>query len=335
MVARRKVLHTAPDINAIKRCILLTAIILAVRFSARAETQHAKLPRVGIIHQGGPYYRAIDGLIDGLRELTYERGKHFSVEIRDGNGDRKAVEEAAKSFERDGFNLIYTLAGSVTTAAKQVTIGIPIVFAVGSDPTLLKLVNSFSHPAGVHFMLTDLTGKRLEIFKEIVPRLRRVLTFYNPNNRGAKEAAKLANETASAFGISLMERHVETVEDLKQGLKTLNVKELDGYFFTSDAMVASQAQLIVNAGRTKKFPTMFHEGSLVAQGGLASYGLSFHEIGPASAKYVHRVLTGTKPGELPVETVDKLELTVNLATAKALRLIIPHDVLVRADKVIR
>jgi len=319
--------------------ILIAIIIALVGYGATGEAQQAKVYRVGVIHQGGPYYAAINGLRDGLRELRYEESKHFNLEIRDAKGDLKTVEEAARSFERERLNLIYALAGSVATATRRVTADIPIVFAAGSDPTVLGLVESIAKPGGrltgVHFLLTDLTGKRLEILKEILPRVNRVVTFYNPKNRGAKEAAKLAREAATALGIHLVERHVGSVDDLQLGLQALKVGEVDAYFFTSDAMVASQAHLIIDTARAKGLPTMFHEGSLVAQGGLASYGLSFHEIGRMSARYVRRVLTGTHPRELPVETVHKLELVFNLKAAKALGLTIPPKVLARADKVIR
>jgi putative ABC transport system substrate-binding protein len=327
--------------NGVRKVFSAVAIMAAaaVAWGTIAEAQQTKLYRFGIIHQGGPYYRAIEGLRDGLRELSYEEGKHFAVEIRDTKGDLKAVEEAARSFERERLNLIYTLAGSVTTAAKRVTADIPIVFAVGSDPTVLGLVESIANPGGrltgVHFLLTDLTGKRLEVLKEILPKVKQVVTFYNPSNRGANEAAKIAREAAAAFGIRVVERHVGSVEDLQRGLQALKVGEVDAYFFTSDAMVASQAQLIIDTARAKRLPTMFHEGSLVSQGGLASYGLSFHEIGRMSAKYVQRVLTGTHPRELPVEAVHKLELIINLKAAKALGITISPSVLYRADKVIR
>jgi putative ABC transport system substrate-binding protein len=319
--------------------ILIAIIIALVGYGATGEAQQAKVYRVGVIHQGGPYYAAINGLRDGLRELRYEEGKHFNLEIRDAKGDLKTVEEAARSFERERLNLIYALAGSVTTAAKRVTADIPIVFAVGSDPTVLGLVESFAKPGGrftgVHFLLTDLTGKRLEILKEILPKVKRVVTFYNPSNRGANEAAKLARESATALGIHLVERHIGSVDDLQPGLQALKVGEVDAYFFTSDAMVGGQAHLIIDTAQAKRLPTMFHEGSLVAQGGLASYGLSFHEIGRISARYVQRVLTGTHPREYPVETVHKLELVLNLKAAKGLGVTIPQHVLARADKVIR
>jgi len=117
-------------------------------------------------------------------------------------------------------------------------------------------------------------------------------------------------------------------------VKALKPGEVDAYFFTSDAMVASQAQFIIDTARTKRLPTMFHEQSIVTEGGLASYGLSFREVGRMSARYVVRLMGGARPQDLPVERVDRLELTINLKTARALGLMIPPSVLLRADHVI-
>lgn len=304
-----------------------------------AEAQQAKVYRVGVILQGGPYYAAIDGLREGLRELGSEEGKGFILEIRDAKGDLKAVEEAARGLARDKVHLIYALAGSVATAAKRATVDIPIVFSVGSDPVVLGLVESIPRPGGrltgVHFQLTDLTGKRLEILKELVPRVSRVVTFYDPSNRGAKEAAMLGREAARHLGIQFVERHVASVDELQLGLRALKAGEVDAYFFTSDAMVASQAHLIIDTAKAKKLPTMFHEQTLVERGGLASYGLSFREIGRMSAKYVHRILAGVQPRDLPVERVHKLELVLNLRTVRELGLTVPREMLMRADKVIQ
>lgn len=304
-----------------------------------AEAQQAKVYRVGVILQGGPYYAAIDGLRDGLRELGSEEGKAFILDIRDAKGDLRAVEEAARGLVQEKADLIYALAGSVANAAKRATVDIPIVFSVGSDPVTLGLVESFPKPGGrftgVHFLLTDLTAKRLEILKELLPMASRVVTFYDPGNRGAKEAARLGREAARQLGIQFVERHVASVNELRRALQALKAGEVDAYFFTSDAMVASQAELIIDTAKAKKLPTMFHEQSLVERGGLASYGLSFREIGRMSARYVHRILSGTPPRNLPVETVHRLELAINLRTARELGLAVPREMLMRADKVIQ
>jgi putative ABC transport system substrate-binding protein len=175
----------------------------------------------------------------------------------------------------------------------------------------------------------------LEILKEILPKLRRVVIFYDPGNRAAKEAANFGREEAKRLGLNFVERHVISVEELRGALRALQIGEADAYFYSADSRVVSQAQLIIDTAKAKKLPTMFHEGSLAAQGGLASYGLNYHEVGRMSAKYVHRVLSGTPPRDLPIETVHKLELVINLKTAKAIGLTIPPNVLARADRVIK
>jgi putative ABC transport system substrate-binding protein len=304
-----------------------------------AEAQQAKVYRVGVIHQGGPYKAVVDGLQDGLRQLGYEEGKQILLEIRDTKSDLKLAEEASRIFEREKVNSIYAVTTLVTTAVKNVTSQIPIIFAVGSDPIASGLVQSFGKPGGrltgVQYSTTDLTGKRLEILKEILPKLNRVVTFYNPGNRMAMEAATLAREAARHFRVQLVERHVTSVEELRQRLEAFKAGEADAYFYTTDGMVTSQAQLVIDMATSKKLPTMFSEQSLVAMGGLASYGQNFYEIGRLSAKYVQKVMTGAQPGDLRVEIVDKFELVMNLKTAKRIGLTIPPNVLARAEKVFK
>jgi len=316
---------------------LLLTVLLPTVFLV--EAQQAKVYRVGVIHQGGPYQVVVDGLRDGLRQLGYEEGKQILLEIRDTKSDLKLVEEAARTFERERVDLIYAVTTSVATPVKNVTSKSPIVFAVGSDPVASGLVQSFGKPGGrltgVQYSATDLTGKRLEILKEMLPKLSRVVIIYNPNNRMSVEAAALAREAARHFGVQLVERQATSVEELRQRVGALKAKEADAYFYISDAMVTSQAQLVIDMAMSKKLPTMFAEQNLVAMGGLASYGQNFHETGRLSAKYVQKIMTGAPPGDLRVEIVDKFELVINLKTAKQIGLTVPPNVLARADKVIK
>ena len=145
----------------------------------------------------------------------------------------------------------------------------------------------------------------------------------------------MAREAARQMGVEFVERHVASVEELQAGVRALRAGEVDAYFEVSDAMVNNQAQLIIDTARAKRLPTMFINQSSVIKGGLASYSVSLHEIGRVSAKYVQRILTGVKPKDLPVEGVDKIELVINLKTAKQIGLTIPPKVLARADKVIK
>jgi putative tryptophan/tyrosine transport system substrate-binding protein len=316
--------------------LLIAALVLVSAHLAQA--QQGKIYRVGVILEGGPFYAVVDGLKDGLRELGFEEGKQYLLQIRDLKGVRNAADEAARSLERERVNLIYVIATSPAIAVKRATAEVPIVFVVGSDPTVAGLVESFARPGGrvtgVHFLSSDLTAKRLEILKEILPDLRRVVTFYDPSNEVALRAAKSAREAARQLKVEVVERQVASVEELRLGLKGLRADEADAYFYINDAMMASQAQSVIDAARAKKLPTMFQEPSLVAQGALVSYGVSYHEVGRLSAKYVQRVLAGTSPQNLPVEMLNRLGLAVNLKTAKELGLTIPQAVLLRADKII-
>jgi putative ABC transport system substrate-binding protein len=317
---------------------VFTVLALLV-FINGAAAQPAKPYRIGVILPGGPLHEAIDGLKDGLKELGLEEGKQITLTIRDTKGDVKEAEAAARNFEQEKVSLIHALTTSVTTAAKGATASTPIVFGVGSDPVTSGFVANFAKPGGrltgVHYLVTDLTAKRLEILKEIIPKLSRVMTFYNPGNRVAAEAAKSGREEAKRLGLKFVERHVPSVEELRKALQALKAGEVEAYFYTSDAMVTSQAQLIIDTSKAKKLATMFHEQSLVATGALASYGQNYHEIGRASAKYVQRIVNGAHPRDLRVETIENIELAINLQTAKHLGLTIPPQVLARAKKVIK
>jgi putative tryptophan/tyrosine transport system substrate-binding protein len=304
-----------------------------------AEAQQPKIFRVGVITTGGGWYATIDGLRVGLRELGLGEGKQFVLEIRDTKGDLKAAEEAARIFEHEKINLIYTTQTSVTIAAKRATVDIPIVFCAGADPVDLGLVESFAHPGGrltgVYEPGTDLTAKRLENLKEIVPKLRRVVTFYNPSNPVAVEATKFARGAARQMGIQFVERHIASVEELQTGIRALRSGEVDAFFEVSDALVQINDQLIIDRARDVKLPGMFNNQSSVIKGGLASYSASRYEVGRLSAKYVQRILAGVKPQDLPVEAVRKIDLVINLKTAKQIGLTIPPNVLARADRVIK
>ena len=317
-------------------CLQLTILLLTVSL---AEAQQGKIYRLGVVHQGGQFQAVVDGLRDGLKELGYEEGKQIQLDIRDAKGDLGVVKEAAKAFEREKANLIYAVTTTMVTAVKESTVNVPIVFAVATDPVSSGLIQSFVKPGGrltgVYYLTTDLTAKRLEILKEILPKLSRVVTFYNPNNPAPREAAKLGREAARQMKIQFTERHAASVEELRQGLRALKARETDAFFYISDGIVASQAQLVIDTAAAIKLPTMFQEQSIVAQGGLASYGQNFHEIGRLSAKYVQKVMTGSQPRDLRVETADKFEMAINLKTAKQIGLTISPNVLARADKVIK
>jgi putative ABC transport system substrate-binding protein len=313
---------------------VVATMVLAVVPTVQAQPK--KPFRVGVVHEGGEFSQMVDGLNQGLRELGLEPGKDVLLDIRASEGDRTAAEKSARSLEETKIDLLYSVTSSVTVAVKGATARVPIVFVVGSDPVAAGLVATLARPGGrltgVRYLSVDLTAKRLEILKEALPTLRRIVTFYDPGN--TLEPIKLTREAARRLNIEIVERSVSTVEELRTGFRALRPRDADAYFFTPDAMVASQMQFIIETARAKKLPTMVAEPALVAQGALIGYGVNFYDVGRLSAKYIQRILAGSSPENLPVESFSTYGLGVNLKTARELGITIPQSVLFRADKVI-
>jgi putative tryptophan/tyrosine transport system substrate-binding protein len=317
------------------------AVVLALSLTLAllvAEAQQARVYRVGVILQGGPYDDAIDGLRAGLRELGFEEGKQFVLDVRDTQSDLKSVEAAARALEAEKVDLIYALATSVTLVVKRATKSVPIVFYGGTDPVAVGLVASFRKPGGrltgIYGRFTDLTAKRLELLKEMIPRLRRVEIFYSPDNPAAQVSMKIARDAARQLKVKLIERPVASVEELRAGLSALRPGDAEAFIYASDAMIVSQEELIIDTSKAKRLPTMLSYQGNVAKGALASYGENYSSLGRLSAKHVQRVLLGANPGDLPIEQLDRLHFVINLRIAKTLGLTIPQSVLARADQVI-
>ena len=311
---------------------LIAAFCLPI---AMASAQESRAPKIGVILQGGPWYAVVEGLRDELKDLGLIEGKHFLLDIHDAGGNLGAVEDTARKLERDKINIIYTAATSVSLAAQKATDKTPIVFVAGTNPVTVKLVASIREPGGrltgVHVRATDLIGKRLELLKEIIPDLHRVITFYDPNNRSAIEGAKEAREAAKLLGLELIERQVASVEELRKALQAFKRGEADAFVAVSDAMIDSQMQFLIDMSMEKKLPTMLYELVAVDQGG---YSADFKDAGHLSAKYVQQILAGASPAHLPVEGIDRLKFVINLKTARQVGLKIPEPILIRADRVI-
>ena len=313
------------------------AVLLSAPLAA--EAQQARVYRIGIVLQGGPYFADIDGLREGLKELGLVEGKHFVLDVRDTKGDLTLVESATRALEEQKVDLIYSITTSVTLAAKRATKNVPIVFYSGTDPVAVGLVESFRKPGGrltgVYGRFTELTAKRLELLKEMMPRLRRVVIFYSPDNPAAQISMRIARDAAGRLQVKLIERPVDSVEALRASLRALRPGEADAFIYASDAMIVSQEELVRDTSRAKKLPTMLSYQGNVSKGALASYGENRFTLGRLAAQYIHRVLLGANPGDLPIEQIDKLHFVVNLKTAKALGLTIPPSLLARADEVIQ
>jgi putative ABC transport system substrate-binding protein len=311
----------------------LVAASLAMEARATAKPYH-----VGVVLEGGPYYAMVDGLKEGLKALGFEEGTHYLLLIRDVKGDPRALEPSARGLEQEKVDVIYSLATSVTLAVKRATTAVPIVFYVGTDPVVVGLVKSFAKPSGrltgVHSLSSELAVKRLEILRDISPKIHRVAAFFDPGNTAARESVSMIQQVAGRLGMEVVERHVRSVEELRVGLESLRHGEVDALVLGSDAMLTSQTKLVVDSANARKLATVSLERSFARAGGLASYGVNFRAAGRQSAKLVQRVLSGTSPAELPIERIDRFELVLNLRTARALGLTVPPSVLARADQVI-
>ena len=315
---------------------LLSTFLLA---TPAADAQQPKIYRIGVFLPGKAWYEIIDGLRAGLRELGLEETKQYTLAIQDWQGDAKMAEQAVRNFEKENVDLIYASSSGSAMAVKRATAETPVVFCAGTDPVVLGLAESFARPGGrltgVYYRDTDLMPKRLEILKELAPKIRRVVTIYNPRTRVAIESSKLAREAAPQIGVQFIERHFASGDELQRSIRALKSGEADAFMAVADPQVDNQSQFIIETARLKRLPTMFVRQNFAVDGGLAAYSVSFHEVGRLSAKYVQRVLTGVAPKDLPLQGVDKIELIVNLKTAKQIGLTIPPNVLARADRVIR
>ncbi|HEY7205547.1 MAG TPA: ABC transporter substrate-binding protein [Methylomirabilota bacterium] len=294
--------------------------------------------QIGVVLEGGPYVAALDGLRSGLQALGLEEGRHFVLHVHDVKGDPSAVGPAARALERQKVDLIYAVTTSVTLATRQATTRVPIVFYAGSDPVDAGLVQSFRKPGGrltgVYSRTVDLTPKRFELLKVMLPRLRRVVTFYRRDNAIAVRSVEAMREVARELKVELLERPVASFDELRASLRALKPGVADAYLQAGDATIVSQTDLILETARAKRLPTMFSDETSVVRGGLASYGMNYRTASQHAAAYVRRVLLGATSGDLPVEQLDEPYTVINLRTAKALDLKIPPPLLQRADRVI-
>jgi len=321
----------------------LIAVLTAVAIGARPGSACAQgtggLKRIGVVYQGGPYEPSIDGLRDGLRAAGLEEGRDIALLLRNAGGDVAAAEAAARALERDEkVEVIVALGTTTARAARRATAEVPIVFAIGDDPVAAGLVDSIAKPggrlSGFHFLTVDLTAKRLEILREIVPKLRRIVTFYDPRTPGAVTSLAGAREAAGKLDIEVAAQQVTSVEGIRDRLHTLAATEADAFFFVTDFLVTVHTPLVIEAANALRLPTMATNVTLVRMGALAGYGPDWREYGRSSARYVARILAGSSPRDLPVEAINRPALAINLNTAKAIGLEIPPLLLTRADEVI-
>ncbi len=321
--------------------VALGALLLAS--SSPAQAQQAKVYRVGML--GPPETEArpnIKGLRDGLKEAGYIEGKNLQLNIPIGK-TYDELRSIAKDYVEKRMDAIVTAGGTSTFIARDATKTIPIIFVSGvGDPLGSGLVKSLARPeaniTGVTSEAGDqFYGKRLELFKETVPSLRRVTLLYNA--RGENPAhlirAALIREIAPKLGLKLNEKPAKSVADIDDALRTLSKQNTDGIFVICSSLFQDRAIKIHEVAIQNKLPAYECDDAERIPDKLLSYDPDRYSTGHRGAWYVDRVLKGTKPSDLPVEQPMKFEFVINLKTAKQIGVTIPFDVLARANRIVR
>lgn len=294
--------------------------------------------RIGVLTEAfGPTTGAV-GLRDGLKELGYRENKDFVIGVRFTQGDTSALPTAARELIQRGLDILFTDGRSAAKAAQMETTKVPIVFAGGGDPVGLGLIQSFARPGGNITGVTDLDlelgPKRLEIFKEMISGLKRVLFPYSATDAYSVSEAKVYHDAAHQLKIVLVEKAVRTDEEAKAVLTQVKKGDIQG-ILSPRPLTSNIPGYVREAGSQSSIPTMFASTFFAENGGLASYTPDTHESGRMAARLVDKIIKGERPAEIPVEVNPKIEFVVNLKVAKELGIKIAPEVLYRANRVIR
>jgi putative ABC transport system substrate-binding protein len=319
---------------------LLATFFLTTCSIAEAQ-QPAKVPRIGYLGGTSPSsLRArIEAFRQGLRDLGYVEGKNIVVEYRyaEGNLDRQPALTA--ELVRLKVNVIVTVGAGATRSAKETTNTIPIVMAQDSDPVGNGFVASLALPGGnvtgLATLSPEISGKRLELLKEIVPRLSRVAVLWTSTGPGNTQYVRETELAAGALKVRLQYVDVQDTKDIEVAFRGANKSRADAVLVLGGEVLNSHRRQIVDLAATSRLPATYNAPEFVEAGGLMTYGASITDMHRRAATYVDKILKGTKPADLPVEQPTKFEFIINLKAAKQIGLTIPPNVLARADKVIR
>ena len=297
--------------------------------------------RLGVlIPESGPgESQTIKGLRERLKELGYIEGENLIVELRDAKGDRGALQPAAAELVGKKVDLIFTTGSRATEAAKTATNEIPIVFRHPADPVAVGLLKNIKRPeanvTGVAAFSSDMSQKRLEILKMIVPNLRRVHVFYDANSKYSTDNLLIARKAAAKLRLEVVNHPVKTGDELQSSLDKLQAQDGDAIFQFPDDLIESQANLLFDGAKKLKLPTIFDQENWATRGSLATYGPNYTQMGRQAAVLVDKLLKGAKPKDVPVQPAGKFDLVINLRTANIIGLSIPPETLAKADRVIR
>ena len=307
---------------------------------ARAQ-QSGKIPRIGFLNALFPTTNParIEAFRQGLRDAGYAEGKNIVLEYR--YAERKADRLAALAAElvRLKVDVIVTSASQETRAAKAATNTIPIVMINEPDPVGTGLVASLARPGGnitgLSTLSPQLSGKRLELLKEIIPKLSRVAVLGNSSNPGNADTLKELELAAQALEVKIQYLDVPNANKIESSFRAAGKERADAVLVLSNSILTSQRKQVVDLAIKSQLPVSYPRPEFVESGGLMTYGVSLIENSRRAAAYVDKILKGARPADLPVEQPTKFELIVNLKAAQQIGLAVPPSVLARADRVIR
>ena len=323
------------------RVLTLCTMLLALCATAEAQ-QAGKVSRIGYLTSSSlssQLYRH-EAFRQGLRELGYVEGKNIVIEWRSGEGNEDRVPGLAAELVRLKVDVIVTAGPGVTRVAKEATVTIPIVMTQDRDPVGTGFIASLARPGGnitgLSSLAPELSGKRLELLKETVPRLSRVAVFGTSTTPGSAQAFKEVELAAGAFGVKIQSLDILSPKDIETAFRDAVKGRADAVLFqVAGPFASSQRPQIAALAVKSRLPAIYELPPYVEAGGLMSYGVSLPDLDRRAAVYVDKILKGTRPADLPVEQPKKFEFVINLKAAKQIGLTIPPNVLARADKVIK
>ena len=320
--------------------ILVVALVVVVGNLAAAQ-QLKKVPRIAWLTSNPLSGNAnrIEAFRQGLRELGYVEGENIIIEYRSAEGNRDRVPALAGELVRLKVDIIVTAGASATRSAKAATTTVPIVMTQDIDPVAIGFATSLARPGGnitgLSTLGPELSGKRLDLLKEIIPTLSRVAVLETSTTPGNAEVLRETELAARAFGVKLQYLDVRSAKDIDTAFRAASKGRAEAILTLQSTILFSQRAQIIDLAVKNRLPVMYHQTEYVEAGGLMGYSANRDDLARRAATYVDKILKGTKPADLPVEQPKKFEFNVNLKAAKQIGLTIPPNVLVRADRVIR
>jgi putative tryptophan/tyrosine transport system substrate-binding protein len=325
-----------------KKChltiLMLAIVILAPAYLVRAQKQ-ASIPRIGVLLLGAPPNANLNAFIQGLQGLAYVEGKNIHIEYRFAEGKADRLPELARELVRLKVDAIFTASTPAIFALKDATKTIPIIFFSTSDPIGTGIVASLAQPGGnitgISVLASDLWPKRLELLKEIFPKLSKVAMLWNQGNAGMALEAKATEKVAGPLGVTLQDRGVKEPNEIDIVFALMTKDQPDGLLPLMDPVLNLYQKRILDFVAQNRLPAIFENRAWVEAGGLMSYGANYSDAHRRAASLMDKILKGAKPADIPVEQPAKFELVINLKTAKQIGVTVPPNVLARADKVIK